>query len=65
MDIIIIYPNKTRRTLRKGITRADWLRFCSRLPPRYPMNEGSVAITTIHLTQDSKILEIVRLQTPT
>jgi hypothetical protein len=65
MDIIIIYPNKTRRTLRKGITRADWLRFCERLPPRYPMNAGNVAITTIYLTQGDKILEIARLQTPT
>jgi hypothetical protein len=29
------------------------------------MSAGNVAITTIHLTQGDKILEVARLQTPT
>lgn len=65
MNIIAIYPNKTRRTLRVGITRDDWVRFCERLPPRYPSYSGNVAFVTIHLMQDDKILDITRLQLPT
>jgi hypothetical protein len=64
MNILAIYPNKTRKTLRINATRSEWLTLCAKMPPRVPCRADSMYVVTFHLTEGDKYLDTARCVIP-